>query len=228
MPQAWESKKTSDLPKIAVCIPYISKWEPEWVEFTYSRLRFTPTAWCDKMLFMCKVPSLPVARDILVKQSLDNKCDYTFFVDTDHIFETPSDPNLALNHLYQCMNKSKDSKDSKIISGLYRAKQRVGFNNAMWMRQDNRGYTPVIKWTGNWIRVDVCGLGCCLIDNMVFKEIPRPWFKWDMAEDISEDFYFCELANKHGYNTHVLTDVKLSHLGDLKVQADGTITTPGL
>ncbi len=233
MPTAWDNIKGTEnipknIPKIAIAIPYNRKWEPEWVERTYRYLRCVPLNWCTKMVFYSKVPSLPVARDTLVNQSLQNDCDYIFFLDSDHVFESPEDPNDAINLLYQCMNKSKDTKDAKIVSGLYRAKQKLGFSYAMWIKVQDKGFTPIQQWTGNWLDVDVAGLGCCLIDTEVFRNIPKPWFYWETQNDISEDFYFYQLAKKYGYSTHVFTDVKLNHLGTMKLKIDGTITVPDL
>lgn len=227
MPTAWDSTNIRNMPesipKIAIAIPYRGKFYSEWVEKTYLSLISTPSNLYQKVTFLSKVPSLPVARDLLVGQALKINADYIFFLDTDHVFENPSDPNVALDQLFQVMNKSKDSKDSKIVSGLYRAKQKTGFNYAMWIKQDN-GFVPIAEWTGNWLGVDVTGLGCCLIDMGVFKDIPRPWFHWDLGEEMSEDFYFHQLAKKYGYSIHVFTDIKLSHLGELKIKSDGSIT----
>ena len=232
MPTAWDTIPNK-VPKIAICIPYNSDWKPEWVERTYGPLRYIPTSWCNKLVFFCKVPSLPVARDILVNQAIQSNCDYLLFMDNDHVFETPTDPNEALNLLYHCMNKSNDKnaenyKDARIVSGLYRAKQKSGFNWAMWMKYGNKTFTPIKEWTGNWIKIDVTGLGCCLIDMVVFKDIPKPWFYWEEGDGMSEDFYFYQHAKTFGYDTHIFTDVKLSHLGNLKVMTDGTITTADL
>lgn len=229
MPTAWDSNNIpTNIPKIGICIPYNREWYPEWVEKTYGPLRWKPTNWCNKVVFYCKVPSLPVARDILVSQALQASCDYILFMDNDHVFEIPTDPNDALSLLYQCINKSKDDKDSKIVSGLYRAKQKIGFDYAMWQRYNEKGFISIKEWTGNWLEVDVAGLGCCLIDTIVFKNLPKPWFYWEEGDGISEDFYFYQHTKKHGYKTHIFTDVRLSHLGNLKVKVDGTITTPDL
>lgn len=225
MPTAWNSSNNieKNTPKIAIAIPYNGKFEPEWVEKTWRHLRCTPLNWCTKIVFYSKVPSLPVARDSLVNQALQTDCHYVFFLDSDMIFETPEDPNVALDTLYQCMNKDPNSKEGKIVSGLYRAKQKQGFGWAAWMKVHEKGFTPIQNWTGNWIKIDATGLGCCLIDMCIFRNIPKPWFYWEVQGDISEDFYFFQLAAKFGYDTHLFTDVKLSHLGGLKVKSDGTI-----
>ena len=230
MPTAWENTNIHKtvVPKIAVCIPYNGKWEPEWVEKTYCPLKYIPTNWCTKIIFLSKVESLPVARDILVNQALQSDCSHIFFVDTDMIFESPNDPNTALSQLYQVVNKDPSSKDGKIVSGLYRSKQKQGFNYAMWMRANDKGFIPISQWTGNWLNIDVSGLGCTLIDISIFKNIERPWFKWELKDEISEDFYFFWLAKKSGYNVHSFTDVKLSHLGGLKVKSDGVIVVPDM
>lgn len=224
MPTAWSTgtKNDTNLPKIAICIPYHGNLNLEWVEMTYIPLLYKPTSWYQKLAFLCKVPSISVSRDMLVKQALQQNCDYIFFVDTDLIFEQPSDPNTALYELYKKINKSKDSKDSKIISGLYRAKKDTGFNYAMWIKNDN-SFVPIAEWKDNFLEVDVSGAGCCLIDMEVFKNIPRPWFRWEESGEMSEDFYFFQLARKNGYNIHILTDVKMSHLGNVKIKCDGTI-----
>lgn len=225
----WENKnKMTNKPKIAIAIPYNGKWYPEWTEKVYVPLKYVPISWCDKQTFLCKVPSISVARDILVNSALKAGCDYVFFLDTDLIFETPIDPNKALEILYQVINKDPNKKDGKIVSGLYRAKQKTGFSYAMWMKAPNNinGFVSIQEWTGNWIQVDTVGLGCCLINIEIFKSMKRPFFHWELNEDVSEDFYFFKLAKEHGYDLHAFTDVKLSHLGTLKVKCNGDIVIP--
>lgn len=219
-------------PKIAIAVPYNGAFNPEWVENTYGPIRYMGLDWCDKLPILSKAPSLPVARDMLIKQSIELGCNYTFFLDTDLIFETPKDPNIALRILYQCLS---DNPDTRIVSGLYRAKKKEGFTWAMWTKPPEgainpkdpnspiKGYAPIEQWTGNWIECRVAGLGCCLIDNSIFKKIPDPLFRWDGRDDISEDFYFMERAREHGFITKVFTDVRLSHITNVKVMSDGSL-----
>ena len=87
-----------------------------------------------------------------------------------------------------------------------------------------KGYTPISSWTNNWFPVDVTGLHFCLIKREVFEKVPKPWFHWD-EESPSEDFFFFEKAAKAGYGVRIFSEVKLSHLGELKVLSSGKVTT---
>lgn len=223
-----DTSNPSGLPKIAICVPFNGNWTPEWAERVYIPL-IHQVNWCQKVVVLSRVPSISTARDSLIKQALLQNCDYVLFLDSDVIVETPKDANAALSQLYQMVNKSKNKddknyKDARIVSALYRAKQISGFNYAMWLNYHDKGFTPIANWTGNWLSVDTVGLGFCLIDTVVFKEIPKPWFVWNEADKMSEDFYFCTLAKSHGFDVRVYTDTQFSHVGNLKVKCDGTVT----
>ena len=58
---------------------------------------------------------------------------------------------------------------------------------------------------GEFVRARHVGTGVLIIRAEVWRRIPRgPWFKWLAADDellsprVAEDYYFCELAEKHG------------------------------
>lgn len=231
---AWPDTPRSDtgLPKIAISIPFNGNWIPEWVEKMYMPIMYQAAEFCKKISFLTKVPSISVARNTLVEQAISANADYILFIDSDVVMEQPTNPNVALSQLYQVINKSKDTsdphyKDGKIVSGLYRAKQKTGYSYAAWLKyKDGNGFVPLANWNGNWLTVDVVGFGFVLIDLSIFKDIPKPWFVWNEPNSISEDFYFCQLAKQYGFDTKIFSDVKLSHLGMLKVKTDATIVVP--
>ena len=214
---AWEREPSiaSEKPRIALLLPHTSTLPAEFVDSIWGPLRHVPVAWCDKIPRMCRVPSLPVARNMLAQQALDAGATHLLWVDSDGVMESPTDPNEALKLLYQC--------DAPIAACLYRSKQKTGFNYAAWNRVKD-GYTPIASWTGNWFPVDVTGMHFVLIKREVFEAVPKPWFHWE-EESPSEDFYFFEKAAKAGYGVRIFSEVKLSHLGELKVLSSGKVTT---
>lgn len=222
---AWEYmtpatvKETFGKPLIALLLPHTGLLNTEFVESIWSRLRSEPVEWCDKIPIMCKVPSLPVARNTLAAEALKTKATHFLWVDDDQVLEQPANPNEALRLLYSC--------NAPIAAGLYRAKQKVGFYYAAWTKVKN-GYTPIGGWTGNWFKVDATGLGFCLIKREVFEKVAEPWFHWEEKDAPSEDFYFFNKAAQAGYEVRIFADVKLSHIGLLKVKTDGSISTLGV
>jgi len=214
---AWEVLSPHK-PIIAICLPHTGMLYSEFVQRTWLPL-MTQQDWCIKKVFMCKSYGLPLARNILVENALKSGADYILFVDSDMIPETPSDPNMALRILYEC--------NAPVVSALYRVKKKEGYTYAMWLKDPKgRGYVAVEKWTGNYIKVDAVGLGFCLIKTEVFEKMDKPYFHWELQDEISEDFYFCEKVKKLGYTIRVMTDVRFSHIGIFKVTSDGKIITP--
>jgi intein/homing endonuclease len=65
----------------------------------------------------------------------------------------------------------------------------------------------------------------CMIKREVFEKVEAPWFVWNDIGENSEDFYFFEKARQAGYGTKVMTEIKLSHIGDLVVTFDGKFRT---
>ena len=213
---AWERARRGR-PKIGICVCHTGTATMEWFETTYGPLRFRPVPWFEKVPLLCRGAPIPVCRNKLVEDALRAGCTHIFFLDSDHVVESPRDPNQALRMLHLA--------DAPIVTGLYRAKKRVGYPYNLWVRAEGlEGYVPVEGWTkgSNWFTVDVAGIGNCLIKREVFLKVPRPWFLWD-EESPSEDFYFFEKAADQGYKVHVLADVRFSHVGTLKVLSTGEI-----
>jgi hypothetical protein len=161
-----------------------------------------------------------VARDQIVEMALaDKNITHIMLVDTDNCTEEPENPNDAMQALYQL--------NLPIVSGLYRAKQKEGFNYAAWvdahLPEGKLGYTSIQSFTGNLFEVDTVGMGFCLVKREVYEKMPKPWYPWPTATP-SEDFNFCINAKKAGFPINVFAAVKLSHIGQLNVHIDGKVT----
>lgn len=214
-------------PKILIGIPYQTQITMYWGMKMLAPLLYVPLPFADKTFSMVRGIPLPVARDQIVKAALaDPSVTHICWVDSDNICVNPKknkdgqyetiNPNDAITMLYQC--------NQPIVSGLYRAKQATGFHYAMWMdaKLDKPGFTPIQAFTGNWLQVDVVGMGFCLVKKEVYEKIPEPWYPWATPQP-SEDFAFCIKAKKTGFAINVFTKVQLRHTGDLCVNPDGNV-----
>jgi len=217
---AWEYRKVDDAvkPRVAILVPHTGEISLEWADRVYGPLKYKPSPDFDKLIFPVRGVPWDVARNMLVKEALkDPKVTHLMWWDSDLVPETPLDPNDVILQLMRC--------DAPIASGVYRARQRQGFNYAMWLKRPE-GFVAIDKWSGNWIKVSVIGMGYCLCKREVFERVPEPWFWWGPGESPSEDFNFCLKVTEYGYNVMVHTEIKASHIsGMLKIKSDGSVVT---
>lgn len=206
-------------PHVKICLPHYGNISMEFARCMLEPLDMIPQPDFDKQVLIARgILNLDTLRNDLVQMALkDPRTTHILFVDSDMVPEQPRDPNEAIRMLLQCNNS--------VASGLYRAKQRDGFNYAMWEKNPmgGIGYVPIAQWTGNWIPVSVIGFGFVLLQKECFTRVQYPWFEWGNAVP-SEDFVFCEKLNKVGIEVRVFTDVKLSHIGLLKVKTTHEVT----
>jgi len=232
---------TTGKPGIHILFPHRGTWIAEFVEATWKPLSVAQLPWCEKHIAMCRVPSLPNARNVLVKTFLESTDEWCLWIDEDMIVETPvgkmgdieiGDPNLAL----QIMHKSLVDSGESIVTGLYRAKQKHGFHYAIWNAVEKPGggeaFQHIEHWQppeANWFSVSVAGMGFMLMHRRVFEAMrdagygtnEKPYFHWEHPGARSEDFDMLMKAGELGFKTWCLTDVKLSHFGLLVLETGG-------
>jgi len=234
-------------PKIMILMPQTGSASFEFIEKTWMALKAEPMDWCERQFMMCRVPSLPLARNILFYAFLGSDADLALWLDSDMILENNMSWNQALGMMYKAMQETGEN----IVSGLYRAKQQHGFNYAAWKiarpELNQEGYEHIATWQGNWLQVDVVGLGCCLMSRKVFLDldaylkkanaylgalnlgeykdiisVEQP-FHWEKVNSRSEDFNMLDKCRKLGHKVWVLTDVKLSHEANVVLNTSGQI-----
>lgn len=231
---------------IHILFPHRGEWLAEFVEATWKPLTVMQLPWCEKHIALCRVPGVANARNVLVEKFLESTDEWCLWIDEDMIVETPvgkmgdieiGDPNLAL----QIMHKSLVDSGESIVTGLYRAKQKHGFHYAIWKvietPDGGEGFQHIQKWQppeANWFSVDVAGMGFMLMHRRVFETMrdagygtdEKPYFHWEHPGARSEDFDMLMKARALGFKTWCLTDVKLSHMGQLVLTIDGGLRVP--
>ena len=136
------------------------------------------------------------ARNQIAKNAMAGNYDYVLMVDSD--IQLPSD---TLVKLLEC--------ESDIALGWYYRKrtksdQTIIYTFGKDFNDDNciTG-TTMINEVPRPIEVKGGGLGIALIKVDIFHHLPYPYFKFVTYSNdtvLSEDLYFCNLANGNGFN----------------------------
>ena len=150
------------------------------------------------------------ARNKLIEQALDRKCDYIWLIDSDSLIQPGTFEKLM-------------SHDADFVSGLYFSKG-YPFHPIVRVEKDGVStYLHDIEF-GKVYEVQGVGLGCALLKASVFDGLEKPYFKFEykklengMLDKVSEDIFLCNLLRKKGVKILLDTNIVVGHEG-------GTIT----
>ena len=150
------------------------------------------------------------ARNKLIEQALDRKCDLIWMIDSDSMIQKGTFEKL-LKH------------DADFVSGLYFSKG-YPFHPIVRVEKDGMStYLHDIEF-GKVYEVQGVGLGCALVKTSIFDGLEKPYFKFEykrlengMLDKVSEDIYLCNSLRKKGVKILLDTNIIIGHEG-------GTIT----
>ena len=132
------------------------------------------------------------ARNYCVTLARDNKAHWLLMIDNDQAFEVP-----PLNVLAESCGKFIIGMPT-MQYGEDRFK-----NGAMFLPNIRREVGQ--KDDGDFMQLSRIGTGAMYLHHSVWEQIPGPWFKFEHdgselhAQTKPEDFHFCDLARKHGF-----------------------------
>jgi len=150
-------------------------------------------------------------RNDIVEKALAIGATKLIMMDTDMIYHPKTIPRLMSHNLP--------------IVGALCFRRYPPFDSIMLRvaTDGNRtGYVSVDEWKENeLVEVDATGAGCLMFDMQVFRDMPRPWFRFQKdaktGATIGEDIGFCQDLKAAGYRIFVDTSVPSDHLTTLAV-----------
>jgi hypothetical protein len=146
-------------------------------------------------------------RNDIVEKALEVGATNLIMMDVDMIYHVKTIPQLLSRKLP--------------IVGALSFRRYPPFDSIM-LRMTDEGYTSVDEWEeGELIEVDATGAGCLMFDMKIFREMPKPWFRFQYNPDtkatIGEDIGFCQDLKQAGYKIYVDTSVPSEHLTTMAV-----------
>lgn len=134
-------------------------------------------------------------RERLVKKAIDLDCTHLLFVDSDMVFE-PEAVTKLLN------------RDEDIVGANYNRRSLPLTPTAIIEKSPSNGMVKAIS----------IGTGFMLIKLSIFDYLEEPWFFWESNSDgdltMGEDYWFCQLARKKGFEVYCDLSAKVGHVGD--------------
>ena len=145
-----------------------------------------------------------IARNQIGKIAQADNYDYVLMVDSDTLIPPDTLDIMLEDPVDVCLGvcPRKNTKDGK--SAI------VKLNAPSF--HDNYYYSelPEVR-----TRVKGGGFACALIKTTVFTQMDYPWFQYVTNEDwstLSEDYYFCQMANLFGIEIYMEPRVRCGHL----------------
>lgn len=139
------------------------------------------------------------AVDLILKDTV--KWKYMLTVEHDNL-----PPRDGLLKLYESMDKFD------AVGGLYWNKGENG-PAMIYGHPDMPGdFAPQLPYKNTVQQCNGLGMGFTLFNVDVFRKVPKPWFKTDNENEVTQDLYFFNKAAQHGCKFAVDTRVKVGHI----------------
>jgi hypothetical protein len=149
-------------------------------------------------------------RNLIIEQALEKGCTHVLFLDDD----------MAPNHdiLFRLLGHGVP-----IVTGVYYTR-KFPHQPVLFSKFDDDN---VIDWykleegrTG-LVEVAACGLGACLIETHVFREMLNPWIRYGeigKPDSWCHDIGFFRRARREGYVVWCDLDCCVGHIGEVVIR----------
>ena len=140
-------------------------------------------------------------RNIMVQNALDNpETTHILFVDDDQMFPADSIHQLA-RHDLPIVAANIVRKESNPRTNA----KKIGSTDCLYTLPDSTGLEEV----------EFVGTGMMLIKREVFEKLKKPYFFYDVRNNVGEDVNFCRKARAKGYKIFIDHDLSkdVKHVG---------------
>lgn len=152
------------------------------------------------------------ARENIVRHAQKHNCDYVFFIDSDMVIPSDAIPKMI---------KTFETSDADIITGM--AFKRIPPFQPCWYTKisyDLKKYKPMqespVEFPKEGImKIEGCGMACCMIRMSLFDKIKSPYFY--PLPHAGEDLSFCYKAKAVKANMYCDLSINTGHVASFPI-----------
>ena len=156
-------------------------------------------------------PYVPINRNELCQEAINNDAEWVFMIDDDHRF-TPDLLERLLAHT-----------DAAVVVPLC-LKRQAPYLPVLYTEGDAEGRWGVMDHDAMPVsgthEVEAAGTGCMLIYRHVLEAIPKPWFEMGRTADgglTGEDLEWSKKLRAHGFKILLDADTRIGHIAQVVV-----------
>lgn len=142
----------------------------------------------------------------IVNLSLSSLCSHTLFIEHDMIF-----PPDTLEKLFE--------HDKDVVGTLYNFK-KLPLTRMGGFFDDKGELTNTLPTMNELTEVIYIGMGCMLVNNLIFEKFTQPFFPMEQNEEgdrtQTQDAGFCMKARELGFKVWVDPTIEVKHIGDFE------------
>ncbi len=151
-----------------------------------------------------------LARNTLAEHCLREGFTHVVMLDGDHLHD-----NKTVGRLLRWA--IKDRAKYQVVGGLH-YRRGAPYDPQAFIREPGGKLYTYEEWPKAIMQVNIIGMASVCIAREVFEKLPRPWFKYDYPEGVtdgrypSEDIAFCKACESAGIPIWVDTTITSPHL----------------
>ena len=176
---------------------------------TLLRLKFPEN--CEKKFHMIGSSLIYEAREAIADYSIQMGSEYLLYLDSDMQF--PDDMVLRMiEHL-------ENHPDWGLVTGMAFRKvapyQPCFYSKVDVCEEEVILETPLKFPDYGVLKIEGCGMACCMIRTSAFKDLPKPWFFPKPV--LNEDLSFCLKLKENYVPMYVDTEIDVGHIMSIPV-----------
>jgi len=155
----------------------------------------------------------------LIYEARETIANYAVHLDSDYLLYIDSDMQFPDDMVLRMLEHLENHKDWGLVTGMAFRKiapyQPCFYNRVEIVDGETILESPLEFPDNGVIKIEGCGMACCMIRVSAFKDLPKPWFFPKPV--LNEDLSFCLKLKENNVPMYVDVEIDVGHIMNVPV-----------